>query len=66
MQLKAKISFHVKHPDGSTAHFVRGQVYDIQDDSELLKHWYVKACTERPPQPKAVSVTPPATGKPKG
>jgi hypothetical protein len=47
-------------------HFVRGQVYDIPDDSELLKHWYVKACTERPPQPKSVSVTPPATGKPKG
>jgi len=47
-------------------HFVRGQVYDIPDDSELLTHWYVKACTERPPQPKSVSVTPPATGKPKG
>lgn len=67
MQVKAKISFHVEHPDGSgTVHFARGQVYDIPDDSVLLTHWYVKACTERPPQPKSVSVTPPATGKPKG
>ena len=35
---QSKISFHVEHPDGSgTVHFVRGQVYDIPDDSELLE-----------------------------
>lgn len=51
MQIKASISFHVEHPDGSgTVHFVRDQVYDIPDDSKLLGHWYVKACTCSPRQ----------------